>query len=219
MMSCFSALSAKELTFYLGNEKVANGATVEFKGYEEWPAGSQTEVYIEPKVYLVSDVAGDVTVKSTSNYEVQLCIGGQCEASTSVVKEGLSFEANAKNDLLLECSVFFGKDEEIVLPKIDVVLEAWYDSDPSTVYTMNLKLGDTSGIKDAINGKNAVKVVGKTLSYDFEGSNTISIYNLAGTAVGAYKVSGAGSISLDSLSTGVYLYRTGDSKAGKIIIR
>lgn len=221
LLSVFSALSAKELTFYLGDEKIPANGTVNFEGYEEFPSGSKTEYYIDPQVFIMKDASDNVSLKMTSNYDVQLCIGGQCEAATVVEKPNLSFDANTKTDLLLECSVFLDKDAEVVLPEINVLIEAWYVDDPTNVYSMRINMGDVAGLSNIEKNVVEVKVVNKSLTYNLDGASTISIFNLAGTTVASHKVSGRGSVSLASLPAGAYLYRAEGVKgcAGKFIIR
>ena len=223
ILSAFSALSAKELKFSVGENAVANGGVYEFSGYTVYSyTSTQDEVFIDPEVYLVSDVTGDVSIKTTANYPVQVCIGGQCTADEIIEKNNLPFSANKKENLLLDCSVYVNKGDEIVLPAIEVLVEAWYSNDPATVYSFTLKMGDVNaGVNDIVKDKNAVKVVGKTLSYNLNAASLVSLYNLAGSAVGSFKVNGSGSLNLESLPAGIYLYRIEGAarETGKFIIR
>ena len=221
LLSAFTCMSAKEIKFYLGDDAVASGATVAFEGYEVYPNGATTEYYIDPKVYIMKDAADNVSVRTTSNYDIQLCIGGQCEAAKVIDKSNLNFAANTKTDLQLECSVFLDKDAEVELPAINVLIEAWYVSDPATVYTMTLNMGDVAGAKDAVADTNTVTVSGKNLNYNIDGASNITIFNLAGRAVYRQKVEGSGVLGLDFLPVGMYLFRADGVAAttGKFIIR
>lgn len=221
VLSGFTAISAKELTFYVGDRTVANGETVEYAQYDTYPMGSKTEVFIDPMVYISKDVATSVSLKTTSNYPIQVCIGGQCEAAESIVKNNLSFDANKKENLLLDCSIMFAADEEIVLPAIDVLIEAWFTDDPANVTSFTLKMGDVAGITNVAAAKNRISVLNRVLNYNVEGTSNIVIFNLAGSPVYSQKVTGAGSLSLESLPVGIYLFRAdGDAHAtGKFIVR
>lgn len=217
----YSAMSAKELTFYYGNQTVAANATVEFSTYESFDWGTQTEIFFEPKIYISKDTAEPVTIKTSANYPVQVCIGGQCEAAEEILKEGLQFAANTKTDLLLDCSIFFDKNQEIDIPAIVVEIEAWYTSEPNNITKMTLEMGKTAAVYDIVSDHNTVAVVNKTLNYNVDGASNITVFNLSGQSVTSHKVQGAGSISLDSLPTGIYMYRVDGAvrSTGKFINR
>lgn len=214
-----SAVSAKEITFSFDGKTVANNGTVEFTKYEEFDWGTQTEVFIEPKIYISKDSSEPINLRSTSDYPVQLCIGGQCEASENILKENLTFDVNTPEDLWLDCSLFFDKGQDIVLPEITVKLEAWYASAPSNVKSMVVKMGNVAGVSDAITTKDAVTVNNRTLAYIINSGETdLTVFNLAGHAVSRHKVQGKGTISLASLPVGIYLFRV-NGIVGKFIVK
>lgn len=206
-LSSIASLSAKQLTFSQNGEAIAPGATVEFKDYEEFDMGAFTEVFIDPQIFITKDSSDPVTLRTTANFPIQVCIGGQCEAAESVLKENLQFAANTPTSLLLDCSVIFGQGESIDLPQIEVLIEAWYSSDSSSVTSMKLLMGDVAGANDITKNKNIVTVSGKTFTYSLDGQTTLEVFNLTGRCVSTKSLQGNGSVSIDNLTKGVYLYR------------
>lgn len=218
MLATMTFASAKEITFTYEGEPISNGSTIEFEGYEKYEWTLQTEVVIAPEIFITKDSEAAVDIRTTSNYPIQVCIGGLCVAETNILKEGLLFEPNTPNDLLLDATIYYDKGQEIVLPKIEVLVEAWYSDDPTNVTKFTLKMGDVAGITDATVNANVVALSGKTLNYNVKGSSNLTIYNLSGRAVLSHKVNGAGSISLASLPVGIYLYRVAGT-TGKFIVK
>ena len=200
---------------------IAPDTSVKFPDYEVFSYGTETEVFIDPMIFITKDSDDPVTVRTTSNYPIQLCIGGQCEAAQNITKEGLTFAANTPTSLLLDCSIIFNEGEEIILPEIDVLIEAWYTSDPANVTKMRLFMGNIAGINDVAANRNMISVNGKALNYKVNGTSTIEVFNLTGRCVSTKTVQGSGTVSLGNLSKGVYLYRVnGAMKAtGKIVIK
>ena len=211
-------LSAKELTFTMGGKDLPSGDTVIFDDYETLYWASMTEVYFEPKIYITKDSNGPVSIKTTSNYAVQLCIGGDCVASTEILKEDLTFNPGIPEDLRLECSVYFDKGAEIVLPAIEVEVEAWYADDPSNVTTLTVKMGDTASVDNLGSDSNSIRLVGNCLAYSVDKDVDLTVYDLAGQTVTSRRVEGSGTLSLENLSEGVYVYKAG-RLTGKFIIR
>lgn len=215
----FMTGNAKELTFIYNDAPVANGGVVEFFDYETYPG----EIFINPEIYLESDIDATVTLKSVANYPVQICIGGQCEADEYVYKDDLNFKGGVPQDVLLDCSLY-GDVDEIVIPSIEVQLEAWYNDDPSTVYSITVKMGDWAAIKSISGDSSKVNFDGRNLNYDLGSASTISLYSLSGKTILSKNVAGSGSINLNGLSKGVYLYRIAGKngktvKSSKIIVK
>lgn len=215
------SLSAKSLTYYYEGSPVTPNGTVNFAGYESYDWGTQVEAFIEPKVYIVADSSDPVTIRTTSNYDIQFCLGGTCEAAKVITKENQVFEPGKQNDLLIDCSVFFDKGTTIELPEIIVKVEAWYNSSPSEITTMTLNMGSAAGATDIVSDSQGIKVRNNALVYNVEKNTTVSVYDLGGHCVRTDVVSGKGVIDLGALHAGLYFYRaSGDTSAkGKIIVR
>lgn len=211
-------LAAGELTFTFDGKTVPAGGRVIFDTYETYPQGSQTEVYMEPKIYITKDAADEVNIRTTSNYPIQLCIGGSCEASENILKENLSFNANTPVDLLLDCSILFNKGQEIQIPAIEVLIEAWYADDPSNVTSMILNMGDLATVEGVDSNSDYIRAYGSHLGYNFEKPVETAVFNLAGQPVVKETLQGRGFLELNGLEAGVYIFKAG-TRVGKFIIR
>lgn len=212
--------ASAQLSFVFDGETVESGSTVKWLEYETYPYGkNKTEIFIKPELFLNSAKAGNVNISTKSNYDVQVCIGGQCEAATSVVKENIPFQANKPEDLLIDCSIYVSNDEELVVPEIKVDILASY-TDGSSPVTLTLIMGsENAGVEGVAVDAARVAVSGKTLHYTVDKTSNLSVYSLSGRAIVNRQVSGKGSISLENLPAGVYLYRVAGGKAGKFVIK
>ena len=158
LIAASSAMSAKTLTYYFNDAPVAAGSTIYYDKWETFPAGKDLiEVYIEPKIYLESDVTDKVSVRTTSTYPVQLCIGGDCSQDYVITKENIDFTAGTREDLYIDSSIMLPADQQIVLPEIEVTIDAWYSSNPSEVTTIYLNMG-SAGVENVIVDSDVVPV-------------------------------------------------------------
>ena len=221
-----TSVSAATLSFQYQGETVPQNGSVVFEGYERYPYSStKEELFMEPKIYIVSDVADKVNIKVEANSTVQLCIGGQCEAGTELLKQGISLGANTPEDLLLDGSIVVDKGAEADLPVIEVSIQAWYTNDPDNVVSMTLKMGGVNaGVESLAADQNYITLKEGSIVYDLNAAAQLGVYSLSGKSVVNQTVSGAGSISLQGLSRGVYVYRLAGKngktiKADKFVIR
>lgn len=214
--------NAKELTFIFDGKVVSAGSVIEYSDYDVYPAGpSQNEVWIEPPLFIKSDVDSQVSFSSNSNYPIAFCIGSQCQNGEKVSIPNVGLKANEEQDLLLDVSIMVDKDKELELPAIEVTVSAWFNDEPSKVYNVTVKMGNVAAVEAVGADLNKISVSGKTLNYTLESASTLSVYSLSGKTVVSRNVSGNGSISLSNLPAGVYLYRVAgkNGKSGKFIIR
>lgn len=211
--------SNAQLSFIFDGVEVPSGSTVEFYEYETYPYGkNKTEIFIKPDLFLNSAKKGNVNINTSSNYDVQVCIGGLCEASQSVVKTNIPFEANVPQDMLIDCSIYVDNDQEIVVPEIKVQINASY-SDGSSPVNLTLLMGSNAGVEGVTVDANKVVTSGKTLYYTVDKLSNLSVYSLSGRTVVNREVSGKGSISLENLPAGIYIYRIAGGKSGKFVIK
>ena len=87
------AANAKELTFSMGDNTIANGSTVYFENIEVDSYEGGKDIIMEPGIMLKSDVAASnivVVAECKSGQKIQLCAGGACETGTSITKTGVS---------------------------------------------------------------------------------------------------------------------------------
>lgn len=227
LIGAMATVSAQELAFQKDGVSFENGATLEYGEVEiddEIPGVFY--IVIDPQLYLVSDVDATVTVTCTSvsGPAVQLCAGGDCVTTNQqnpIVKNDVTLKAGTPLDLKFDYNgEVVGTTYEI--PDIVAVLEAWYNDDPTNKVTLNVHMGDLdAGVESLSLGDASVVLNGRQLDYNVANASQLDVYSLSGETLLSKSVSGNGSISLDALSNGVYLYRLSgkSSKSGKIIIR
>ena len=94
-----TAMSAKELTFYVGNTAVQPGATVEYElqDGDVDDFGDYAEYNIQPGVYLHADLIGQVEINVVSNLDVEVCVG-QCYTGTDITRT-TTIQSGQKLDL------------------------------------------------------------------------------------------------------------------------
>ena len=214
------AMSAKTIVFSHNGENIPADGTFVYSEYETYPMGKATEVFIDPEIYVTKDSSDPVSIRTTANYPIQLCIGGQCEANENILKENLTFNPNTPTSLLLDCSIIFNEGEALDIPEIDVLIEAWYSSTPDDVTKMKLLMGKVASSDDLTVNRNIISVNGRSFSYNLDSESSIEIFNLTGRCVASRKIQGTGSVAFDNLTKGVYIYRiSGAMKSvGKFVV-
>ena len=207
---------------YVGWDVLPGYGTVE-NGY----ANGFVQLKIDPELEVKSTANGSVVVSTTliSGPSYQLCYGTTCIYGTTanpVLTQDRVLEANQAWPLRVEAQPYF-TDEPVVIPTYEILVEAWPSTNPAAKITMTLKMGDVqdAAVEGIQADGNAVTVVGKSLNYELNGVNTISVYDLNGKQLINAQVAGAGSLSLAELPAGVYLYKVAGNKgkSGKFIIK
>lgn len=224
-------MSAGEFSVLFENEPIENGSTVVFEGYsldiQEYP-GFDMKFYtwtVDPELYLVSDSADPMTIhaKSLNGVDFQLCAGGTCMRGTDITKPVEALKADTPLNLQLDWTKSVIDEPEIEIPAMEIAVEIYYTSNPSDVFSFTLKMGGFKAAGVDSVGADDVNVVlkGNALYYDLPSASQISVYSLSGKTVLNKTVSGNGSLSLDGLSKGVYLYRVSgkSNKSAKFIIK
>ena len=176
---------------------------------------------------MVAEEESPVTIHASSDTAFQLCAGGNCVRNKDITKSVENFEANVPLNLQLDWDTETFGEDEIEIPEIKIEIELWYDENPDDVYSITLIMGGvnaSAGVESIGSTLNSVVFKGNSLSYDVNGASQLSVYSLSGKTVINKSVSGNGSVSLEGLSKGVYMYRlTGKNgktvKAAKIIIK
>ncbi|MDE6438159.1 MAG: T9SS type A sorting domain-containing protein, partial [Muribaculaceae bacterium] len=83
-------------------------------------------------------------------------------------------------------------------------------------------MGPQAGAESIAASASGVTVTGNTLAYSIPGQAQVSIYDILGGKAVDTTVSGEGSLSLASLSRGIYIYMVrGEAirQSGKLVIR
>lgn len=217
----FAANAAdNKLTFYIGETPIENGSTVEFNDLTVVDLGDGWgDVKYEPKLYLTNDFYSSkikVTAKCTSGESVMMCCGGLCGSGVEVVKENIKMQAASK--LALE---FHWENPEIELaavPEITVEFEAVDGSGKNAPASFTLVMKKNAGVADIAANSTNVRVNGKTLAYNVPSATQLSVYSIVGTRVLSQSVSGNGSVALDKLAKGCYIYSIA-GKTGKFYVK
>lgn len=92
------------------------------------------------------------------------------------------------------------------------------DGSQTTDFTVRFEAVDQAGIDSPEAAGDAVSVQGRTLHYSLSAPENITLFNISGRAVLSRSLSGIGTISLQGLPAGVYVYRLGH-EAGKLLVR
>lgn len=178
----------------------------------------------------------EVVVEVKASEEVQVCsLDGQCQAGTDVTKRGplgmsdiVSEEGNIVTVNMIIDKLnddYTGmEDPSTFVHNITVDVTAYYASSPddkasTQVIFRNVPDSDLSGIKAVGNDIATISLgYGNTLEYSATQPVKLDIYNVNGSLVMSRTVYSTGSINLDTLHPGVYIYSAG-GKAGKILVR
>ena len=211
-------------------KNIANGSTYVFEGYdEEELIPGMVIVTVNPAISVTSSADATITVQTTliKGEGYQLCAGGNCvsgnPASPVITKNNVSAVANKAIDLELEAILNFYGNDPVVVPFYEILVEAWYNSNPSNKVSFTLNMGNVgdAGVDHITADGSSVTVIGKELKYDVIGSASVNVYSLSGKTVVSKTVSGNGSISLGNLPKGVYMYKVSGKagRSGKFIIK
>lgn len=214
------AANAKELTFSMGDNTIANGSTVYFDNIEIDSYEGGKDIIMEPGIMLKSDVAANnivVVAECKSGQKIQLCAGGACESGTSITKTGVSIAAGATIPLLFDY-IAFNQAPDAEIPTIETYIAAMYAGDDDSMKTFTIIMGkDVAGVKVIETTPKSLKCTAGAIEYSVSESAQLAIYNTEGKLVLNENVSGNGTISTSHLRQGIYVYTLGNEK-GKLYI-
>ena len=224
-------MSASAQGLYLTSygEEIPNGSTLNYTTYDwEIFAPDFSVLTINPRVDLVTERDGTVTIHTSSNLIIGLCAGSLCERKTDITKDNVQMKAGTPLNIMLDWEQeFYEEIEEFEIPAISVLIEVWYNDNPDDKYVITWNFGGFkafAGVESIGGDLNSINFHGNTLSYDLAQTSQLSVYSLSGKTVINKTVAGNGEVSLNGLSKGIYLYRvTGKNgklvKTAKIIIK
>lgn len=219
MAGLLMAGSASAQTINFVNAKgevIESGSTVicneyegnEFTGYE-YKSGIQ----------ILSDENAKVNVKATClTANITMCCGGLCESGETVEKKDVQLTANTPLDIKLDyfCLDTANEDYQNIAVTLDLKSAEFIGGSLSTITVIFNATEDAS--VDNIAADSAISYVNGELRYAVEGETAATIFDATGKAVVSTVVSGAGAISTDDLTNGIYVYRVGN-KSGKILVK
>lgn len=218
-------VNAQKLTFAVDGVSVANGSTVVYKTLDpDWEALGG--VVFAPSITVTTDAAATVTVtgKETTGQIFSMCFGGNCVMDKEITKQK-TLAANESVDIEFDAGI----DNPMLggIKTFTVDLKAYVEGKESegAFFTIICSNDPEVGGVNVVEIANRILVSNGVLHYAFASSSarTISIYALTGQKLGQYAVNSAsGTISLQDMPKGMYLYRiqsSGKPVAGKILVR
>ncbi len=221
MLGCVAAMSA-EVSLQKGangEEVYANGETVTVAFEKTDFGGGYFMLQWDPEFYIISDAdcTAEVSVDSPKGY-VQFC-GGSPEGCTSTsstnpaVKKFNLKKGVAQNTLIdiVDMSGAFPFAENL---ESTITIKSG-----SQTYAINVVyLGENASIASVVTDGPVISVEGRVLNYNVAAPTQVTLYTISGQPAISSTVNGAGSLSLDGLPGGVYLYRAG-GRTGKFVVR
>lgn len=172
----------------------------------------------------------EITVELKASEHVQFCgIDGKCVQGEEITKTGTIFDeddssefATAKLEIDLSTNDWEGIAPDQLLHNITLEVKTYYSDSPEEYAYAKVVMTNKSasaGISDiTIDADSQISLTGNTLNYNVEEPTKLAVYNVNGGLVLSRTVAAEGSLSLDSLHAGVYIYSLG-AKSGKILVR
>lgn len=209
---------ARQLTFYLGDQPITPGTTVEFANIEvEEEAGVQY-VTMAPDLYIGTDLYMKLTIvaECTSGQSIQMCAGGACAKGTTVTKQNVAVSTGAKVPLAFEFEEEF--DEGEAIPNVTTKFSAVCPDYPDTKIEFELVMGKDLNSLTLVEVPAEIKFAGGAIEYNVHAATDFALYNVLGGCVSHATLTGHGSLSTSALKPGLYVYTLG-KKSGKIVIK
>lgn len=222
LLLCAAALGltaqARQLTFYIDNQAITPGSTVEFSDVLIEEDGGVKYVTMAPSLSLGADLymKVDIVADCTSGQTVQMCAGGACKSGKKVVKENIAISTGSKLPLKFEYEGEFDTDEKVA--DVTTAFSAVCADYPETAIQFILVMGTDLGSVTAIAMPEGLKLVPGGLEYDLASPAVLALYNAAGACVLNAAVEGHGTVSTASLPAGIYVYSLG-GKSGKLYVK
>lgn len=197
---------ARELTFYIGDTEIKNGETVNFTDIKLTDAGGYYDVVMAPDLYIASDIFTanlNITATCTSGQQIQMCAGGSCKMGEVVEKKGIAIQAKTKLSLQFEYVGELDYDEEV--PTVTATIEAQDGKYENTYKSYTIVMGPTASIT-VIENNRQIRFTEAGLEYSLDAPASFVLYDMAGHTIHSADLSGAGTIALEGLRSGVYVY-------------
>lgn len=222
LLLCAAALGmtaqARQLTFYVGDQAVTPGTTVEFSDVTVEVEGGVKYVTMAPSISLGSDLYMKVNIVAdcTSGQTIQMCAGGACKTGKQVVKENIAIPTDTKLPLKFEYEGEFDEDETI--PNVTTAFSAVCPDYPETAVQFIIVMGTDLNSVTVVETPAALNIVAGSIEYNVAEPTTLALYTDGGACVLSTTLNGSGAVSTASLQAGLYVYSFG-GKSGKIYIK
>lgn len=213
-----TAAQAKEITFYNGTTPIGNGETVNFSDINITDEGTYVSVEMKPELYVSIDMftaSLNVTATCTSGQQIQMCCGGGCQKGTVVEKKNLRMQANQM--LTLEYDFVGEFDTVNDIPTVVSTIEAIDGTNEATRKSFTIVMGSNASLT-LIENARELKFDGTNIVYELNTTTAFTLSDMEGRTVMSHTLEGAGTLSTEGISEGIYIYRLGD-KSGKIYIK
>lgn len=221
-VACAIAINAQEFTCTVDGKPVENGATVTV-GYEYGHEGSPFWKSV-PEIYLTAseDISCSIKTSCAAGTKVkfckEICLEPVREGDFDVVEYDFDLTAGEAEKLDVEYSDFMAADQNVVPAKSSVDVIVSVRLKPRFTFTLVFD-GNVAGIDNVAGDGSYVNLVaGNILEYNVANGTKLDIYSLNGATVIERTVNGHGSLSLDRLAPGVYLYKAGEL-TGKVLVK
>lgn len=231
-VALFTTLNAQEFAAIYNGEKIADGATLIVNGFERSSEDQYGIWQSKPPIVLTASEEVNVGLKTTyTDSHIQFCPEAEGEL-------GGCIPAQEENGLLVAQKSFdMGPDKSVNLAihwaddmknmgsttKPNVLSEVSFSViyRLHTVYSFTLVFNSnyTAGIDNVAGDGNFVNLAaGNILEYNVPEGTKLDVYSINGATVLERTVNGHGSLSLDRLAPGVYLYKAG-ALSGKVLVK
>lgn len=208
--------NAIDLTFWIDNQKITPGETIEFSDITINKDEGYCDVKMKPELYLTTNIFSSdikITATCTSGQTIGLCAGGQCIGGVTAVKENVTVRPNQKLDLGFDFIGEFDLDEPI--PTVITTIEAEDITESESKIQFVIKMGEKSASVSVVEISDEIRAVEGAIAFNVEYPGELTVSTLSGANVFSGIITGEGSISLPK---GIYVYSF-NGRAGKLIIR
>lgn len=222
-----ATLSAQDVTVTYNGKAIENGSTltVGFENNGLW------ESKPDLKLTVTSEMTAGIQATFTDGKHVQICPApegeiGQCITAT---QQGDIFIAQNNYELTPEKTILLNlhwTDDFVNLgaaecPEVNTSATVSITRKMHTIFSFTVVFDSkyTAGIDNiAGDGSFVSLAAGNILEYNVPEGTKLDIYSINGSTVLERTVNGHGSLSLDRLAPGVYLYKAG-KLSGKVLVK
>lgn len=220
MLGCMVAASA-EVTLQKGAEGSVvyhdgDVITVGYKATVNPNTGAVLNYTWDPELYINSTSTCRAEVTLASDATVQFCGFDDSCITTAAGPVHKSVSLSAKQPQNMRIDMMVPK----TLPETEQEATITVEADGAElVFTLKFAHEEeTAGLDQVATASTAISVNGRILNYSVASPVTLTVYTIAGQPAMTRSLAGHGSVSLDALPGGVYLYRAG-TRTGKFVVR
>lgn len=223
-----ATLSAQEISAVYNGKKIEDGATLTVNGFENLGGVWQSN----PEITLT--VSDDMAVALKASYtdshiqfcpepegELGACIQPKKQGELLVAEKEFNLGSNKNVDLKIHWTDDITNIGAANCPSVNTSVAFSVVYKLKTVYSFTLVFDSsyTAGIDNVAGDGSFVNLAaGNILEYNVPAGTKLDVYSLNGATVIERTVNGHGSLSLDRLAPGVYLYKAG-SLSGKVLVK